>query len=88
MLQESHQKRYLSMSYGCAVFHHETPSKRNHNPEVAGSNPAPATKYFNALRVIAGRISLQLVPAKIARRSAATNPQFRIAVAGKTTKNR
>ncbi len=25
------------------MFHSETPEIRNHNPEVAGSNPAPAT---------------------------------------------
>jgi hypothetical protein len=31
-----------------SMIRHETLAERNHNPEVAGSNPAPATNNFIA----------------------------------------
>ncbi len=33
-----------------SMIRHETPAERNHNPEVAGSNPAPATNFLNGAK--------------------------------------
>jgi len=41
--------------HSCPVFRNLPKSRVAHNPKVAGSNPAPATKSFNHLRDLAAR---------------------------------